>query len=669
MGLLPPLQLPRPLPQAPAETGPLVTAIEIRSDAPLDPARGFRQPDRGRGGGAADRRADPPHAAQPPGERRGGRDRALHAGRSGGGRGRRDHRLPRRRAGGGGPRSPASWGCRRTTCDGRSRREMAAAALRGQGGPGRQRAGDSLRAQRLLPGAGPRRRRNRSDAPPGRRHLPLSSAVRAPPSSTIAFDHPVDPFQPAELVKQLRLKPGDPFSRRIAGEDAERLQSWLIHQGYGQARVDPPHEEIEAKASRDARSETVKLTYPISIGPKIELVVKGADEKKLRKQGLLPFLGESGYDEALVLQAQNRLKTYFQQQGYYDVARRHRRAEDRRQAGAHLRHRHRPGLHAQEIVFTGNQEIPDAKLRPILKTSPPVLLHHGSGRLVQTDLDADLDNLRRLLRPERLRAGRGRSAQGREDGGDLRLVIPIKEGPRERVVKLDFEGVTALDLEAGAQDAAAPGGERVPPRPPRQHARRSARRSTPRWGTPAPRSPPARTGTPITPWWTSPSRCSKGRARWSTAFWCAATSGPASDVIRRTLGLEHGEPVSQAKLFVDRAQPLSPRHLLAGRRGARPRQPRRDRARRADPGRGGEGAQRPLRRRLGLGDRRPRLALLHRQQHLRPRLQPADRPALEPARQALPHPLQPALPRPASSLAHLDRLLRSRRRRPTARTR
>jgi outer membrane protein assembly factor BamA len=67
--------------------------------------------------------------------------------------------------------------------------------------------------------------------------------------STIAFDHPVDPFQPGELVKQLRLSTGKPFSRRIAREDAERLQDWLIRQHYGQARVDAPREDREPRAN------------------------------------------------------------------------------------------------------------------------------------------------------------------------------------------------------------------------------------------------------------------------------------------------------------------------------------------------------------------------------------------------------------------------------------
>ena len=63
--------------------------------------------------------------------------------------------------------------------------------------------------------------------------------------STIVFDPSAAPFQPAQLLKEVKTQPGKPFSRRVALEDAERLQDWLIRQQYGEARVDPPREERE----------------------------------------------------------------------------------------------------------------------------------------------------------------------------------------------------------------------------------------------------------------------------------------------------------------------------------------------------------------------------------------------------------------------------------------
>lgn len=361
--------------------------------------------------------------------------------------------------------------------------------------------------------------------------------------STIAFDHPVDPFQPAQLVKQLHLKPGDPFSRRLAGEDAERLQSWLIHQQYGQTRVDPPREEI------DAKSDTVKLTYPISIGPKIELVVKGADEKKLRSEGLLPFLGESGYDEALVLQAQNRLKTYFQQQGRYDVL--VDTGEQRSDGKLVLTFNivTGPVYTLKEIVFSGNQEISDAKLRAIMKTSPPVLLRRGSGRLVQADLDADLDNLRRYY----ALSGYAHSEVGppkvEKSGQDLRLVIPIKEGPRERLVKLELQGVTAIDLKSVRKTLPLQEGQGFHPvlldntldalreRYATLGYTRAQLSAHEDWN-------PGHTLVDVTV------EVLEGPRQVVDRILVRGNEHTRGDVIRRAIDLHHGEPVSQSKLFV-----------------------------------------------------------------------------------------------------------------------
>jgi outer membrane protein assembly complex protein YaeT len=269
----------------------------------------------------------------------------------------------------------------------------------------------------------------------------VSSGARAT-VRTIAFDHPVDPFAPATLVKQLRLKPGDFFRRQTAREDAERLQDWLLRQKHGAARVDPPLEEY------DSGTNSVKLTYPISVGPKISLVVIGADEKTLRRKGLLPFLGESGYDEALVLQAVNRLKSYFQEQGHYDV--KIDTEEKRTSSELQLTFRIDPGpvYTLREIDLSGNEEVPDDELRQVMITGERALLRPGSGRLVQHELDEDVENLRRYYALHGyLKAEVGPPAVERQDG-DLWLVIPIREGPRQRVVNLTFEGVEELDLEA-----------------------------------------------------------------------------------------------------------------------------------------------------------------------------------------------------------------------------
>jgi outer membrane protein insertion porin family len=259
--------------------------------------------------------------------------------------------------------------------------------------------------------------------------------------STIAFSQPVAPFQPAALVQQLRIKPGEAYSRRLTREDAERLQDWLVRQHYGAARVDPPLEEVEPA------SNTVKLTYPIEIGPKISLVVVGADEKALRRKGLLPFLGETGYDEALVLQAVGRLKSYYQEQGYYDV----RIDTDQKRTNGELvltfRIETGPEYTLREIAFEGNEEVSSADLGEVVGTARRSLLRPGSGRLVQAELDKDLENLRRYYALQGYSQAEVGPAQVEKQGRDLRLVIPLREGPRQRVVDLELQGIEALEVD------------------------------------------------------------------------------------------------------------------------------------------------------------------------------------------------------------------------------
>jgi outer membrane protein insertion porin family len=258
--------------------------------------------------------------------------------------------------------------------------------------------------------------------------------------STIAFDRPTDPFPPAVLVRQLRLKPGAHYRRQTAREDAERLQDWLIDQKHGAARVDPPIEEY------DSGTNSVKLTFPIEIGPRISIRVVGADERTLRRKGLLPFFGESGYDEALVLQAVNRLKSYFQEQGHYDV--RIETDEKRGDGELVLTFRIEPGpvYTLREIDLAGNEEVSDSDLRQVMITAERALLRPGSGRLVQRELDEDVENLRRYYALHGYLEAEVGPPQVEKQGSELRLVIPIREGPRQRVVSLAFEGIENLDL-------------------------------------------------------------------------------------------------------------------------------------------------------------------------------------------------------------------------------
>ena len=195
--------------------------------------------------------------------------------------------------------------------------------------------------------------------------------VAAGPRATVGevrFDGPIAPFSAAALTAQLKLKPGEPYRKSAAADDAERLRGWLIGKEYRAARVDEPGAEL------GPAGDTVVVTYPIDVGPKVSVTVDGADRDKLRKKGLLPFLGSEGYDEALVLQAVERLKDYYQRQGHYKVAVSDHETKGEGSLDLTIAIAPGPVFTLQEIRFTGNDQVSDGQLRALMETSARSLL-------------------------------------------------------------------------------------------------------------------------------------------------------------------------------------------------------------------------------------------------------------------------------------------------------
>lgn len=279
--------------------------------------------------------------------------------------------------------------------------------------------------------------------------------VEAGPRYTVgrvAFEGELGPFSRQELLEPLRLKPGEPFRSRAAQGDADRLRSWLItERGHLAAEVDDP----EVAVGRE--SGTVALTFPVEVGPRVEVTVEGADRAKLRKEGLLPFLGEEGYDEALLLQAVGAIETWYQRRGHWQVE----VAADEELEDGVLRVRVRvdpgPEYTLRELRFAGNDQVGDDTLRELVVTGERSLLAAGSGRLVDAVLEDDLDNVRSYYRLQgwvEAEVGPPVIEPTGEDARALAVTVPIVEGPRQRVEALRFSGVEAF--EPGALAARVP---------------------------------------------------------------------------------------------------------------------------------------------------------------------------------------------------------------------
>lgn len=256
---------------------------------------------------------------------------------------------------------------------------------------------------------------------------------------SVRFEGDLGPFTPATLASRLeQVGPGKSFSQPEARQDGERLERWLIlQQGHRTARVQPPVQEPEG--------DGVALTYTVEVGPKVEVEVIGADIGRLRRLDLLPFLGRAGYDEALVLQAVDRIERHYQQEGHYKARVTWEEQEREGVLRLVIRVDPGPGYTLQQLTFSGNQTFGAERLGELVQTSARSLLALGSGRLVDDVLEEDLKNIRRFYQLQGFTQVEVGPGDIEERGTDLFLTIPIEEGPRLRVVNLDVEGIESLD--------------------------------------------------------------------------------------------------------------------------------------------------------------------------------------------------------------------------------
>ncbi len=272
---------------------------------------------------------------------------------------------------------------------------------------------------------------------PGRRFAVIS----------VQFEGPIEPFTAEELQNRLKVKPGKRYSTREVRGDAERLSVWLFDQGYRLALIERPETIV------DWEGATVHLSYQVDVGPLFHVEVLGADQRRLKKQRVITFLGWQRYDEALLLQSVSRIRRYFQEQGYYDVA--VDWSENQTDDMFHLAITVVPGPQYElvDISFSGNEAVSDRQLSLLMGTSTRRLFAAGTGRLVDAAIKDDMENIRSYYRlqgywdaevgPHEVARRMPETATASTESEPRRLLavtIPISEGLQRRTVDLLVEG-------------------------------------------------------------------------------------------------------------------------------------------------------------------------------------------------------------------------------------
>ncbi len=256
---------------------------------------------------------------------------------------------------------------------------------------------------------------------------------------TIAFEGPISPFTASQLQDRLQMTPGKPFRERQARADMERLELWLFGQNHRRANVGP------FKSSIDWDTAEVALSYQIDVGPRFHFEIHGADERRLRKKGLLPFLGTQRYDEAILLQSIDKIRDYFQRQGFYDVQ--VDWSESRTDELIHLIMTIDPGAlyELTNISFVGNEAVPSYQLMSLISTESKRLFASASGRLSAVTLEDDIENILSYYRIQGYWDAEVGPPEVTQSEGQLTVVIPVDEGLERRLVDLNLDGLRAVD--------------------------------------------------------------------------------------------------------------------------------------------------------------------------------------------------------------------------------
>jgi outer membrane protein assembly complex protein YaeT len=241
------------------------------------------------------------------------------------------------------------------------------------------------------------------------------------------------PLPEADLRKNLKLRSGARYDYWQAQDDAQIIQRKLVDQGYLSAVVD-----VDPEAS----GEQVDLVFSIEAGGPTELVWEGDDPGgRIREQTQAAWDGripESFLVSDLAARARYELRS-----NRYFLAEVQARVEEA-PAGRRVVFNVAQGPRGRGValVFEGNEALDDAELRDGLpSTSSPAFFS------LLGDKRAELEKGIRLRYASEgyLYAGIGEPSTSYDSKTmELRVVIPVEEGPLVKVAVVRFEGADSI---------------------------------------------------------------------------------------------------------------------------------------------------------------------------------------------------------------------------------
>ncbi len=290
-----------------------------------------------------------------------------------------------------------------------------------------------------------------------------------------SFNINIEGFDQTKVKKDLKLKPGELFSREPLIEDVEKIKKALREQNFLAPQLDEP------RTVYDAEKNQINITIDGKIGPKVNVSVeteraKIGDKTQIK---LLPVKREGTVDFAAIIEGERRLENYYQEQGYFfaevtavcsvapvfteaeaSVTENNTESLCSALGGAELAERvvdikYNVNLNRQfklvDIRIEGTDELPIEEIQTVLESQKANILGfiplfgYGRGYTSAELLEEDRTTIRSLMRELGFRNAQVSVRQGvSPNGEDLIITFVVDEGVPTRIADIDIEGNTAF---------------------------------------------------------------------------------------------------------------------------------------------------------------------------------------------------------------------------------
>lgn len=151
---------------------------------------------------------------------------------------------------------------------------------------------------------------------PGRVETVVAVTFNVTPNAqakVAAFNINIVGFDASKVRDDLKLKPGEFYSRERLNKDVEKIKDGLREQNFLAPQLDEP------RVVFDQQKNTINITVGGKVGPVVNIAVEAEGEKVGDKTQtkLLPIKREGTVDFAAIIEGERRLENHFQEQGYF----------------------------------------------------------------------------------------------------------------------------------------------------------------------------------------------------------------------------------------------------------------------------------------------------------------------------------------------------------------